>query len=59
MAERDILDELKEAADGLEDMPVEDIEALLRRAADAIETLRTLVGRAEVAIEDAPPVGRV
>lgn len=58
MPDRDILDELKEAADSLENIPGEDIEALLRRAADAIATLRALVGRAEVEIEDAPPVGR-
>lgn len=36
MAERDILDELKATADGLEDMPVEDIEALLWRAIETI-----------------------
>lgn len=59
MAERDILDEMREAANGLEDVPVEDIEALLRRAIETIETLRVLVGiREEIELEDAPPAGR-
>ena len=56
---RDLIDRLREAANGADDVAIEELEALLSEAAEAIETLRILVGiRAEVELEDAEPEGR-
>jgi hypothetical protein len=54
----DILFRLRFYADNVDDVPVRDLEEVLREAAKDIETLRTLVGiRDEVWLEDMPPEG--
>jgi len=54
----DILVRLHSCADAVDDVPVKDLEALLREAAETIATLRLLVGiREEVELEDMPPEG--
>jgi len=55
---KDIVPQLLDAADEIDSMRRADLQVLLRRAADDIETLRKLVGiRDEVWLEDEPPAG--
>jgi hypothetical protein len=48
----DILERLRAAALGADDIEIKELEALLAEAADTIETLRTRSGG-----DDAPPAG--
>lgn len=53
-----ILYRLRFYADHVDDVPVADLEAILREAAEDIETLRKLVGiKEEVWLEDIEPEG--
>lgn len=55
---KDIIEQLLEAADGIDDMSRSDLQILLRKAAIDIETLRKLVGiRDEVWLETTKPEG--
>lgn len=54
----DILYRLRFYADHIDDVPVADLEAVLREAAKNIELLRDLVGiKNEIWLEDEPPQG--
>ena len=54
----DILYRLRFYADHVDDVPVKDIEEILREAAAAIVLLRDLVGiKEEILLEDEPPQG--
>lgn len=54
----DILHRLRFYADHIDDVPAAELEAVLREAAETIETLRTLVGiKEEIWLEDEPPQG--
>lgn len=54
----DILYRLRFYADHVDDVPVANLEAILREAADDIKLLRDLVGiRDEIWLEDIPPEG--
>lgn len=54
----DILYRLRFYADHVADVPATDLEAVLREAAETIETLRTLIGfKEEIWLEDVPPEG--
>lgn len=57
-AKADILPRLNFCADNVDDIPVSDLEAILREAASTIETLRTLVGiKDEIHLEGIEPIG--
>lgn len=54
----DILYRLRFYADNVDDVPIGDLEEVLREAARDIETLRTLVGiKDEIWLEDIEPEG--
>lgn len=54
----DILYRLRFYADHVGDVPDADLEAVLREAAEIIETLRTLIGiKDEIWLEDVEPEG--
>lgn len=54
----DILHRLRFYADHIDNVPAEELEAVLREAAETIETLRTLVGiKEEIWLEDEPLQG--
>lgn len=54
----DILNRLRFYADHIDDAPASGLEAILREAAETIETLRTLVGiKEEIWLEDVEPEG--
>lgn len=53
-----ILFRLRFYADHVDDVPVADLEAILREAAETIEAMRTLLGiKEEIWLEDEPPQG--
>ncbi|UJW87923.1 hypothetical protein [Devosia sp. SL43] len=54
----DILYRLRFYADHVDDVPVRDLEAIMREAAEDIKILRDLVGiKNDILLEDMPPEG--